>query len=132
MDDCIVIVDDDSDEIELIASALTTLDNNVKCLAFTGVADAINHVKAMDQLPLGIILDLNMPQLSGIDFLKCMQEPLRNNSMHVVVQSCAEPNEKTLNEIRSLGGFFIVKPYKYSDYADKLKALLLKWRKTNP
>jgi DNA-binding NtrC family response regulator len=128
MRDCIIIVDDDSDEIDWITSALKTLDSEVKCLSFNEAKLAMNHMKVMEDEPLAVILDLNMPEISGLDILRNMHDPVRNKQIHVIIHSCAEPPEKVMDEIRSLGGSFIIKPYTYSDYRENFRLLLLNWR----
>jgi DNA-binding NtrC family response regulator len=128
MRDCIIIVDDDSDEIDWITSALNTLDSEVKCLSFNEAKVAMNHMKAMEKKPLAVILDLNMPEISGLEILRNMQDPVRNKQIHVIIHSCTEPPEKIMAEITSLGGSFIIKPYTYTDYRETFRSLLLNWR----
>ena len=67
---CRVMVIDDS-EIDLLYAriVLERLDEPVEVLAFDSARDALGALKAAAERPQLILLDLNMPGMSGFDFL---------------------------------------------------------------
>ena len=75
----IVLVDDDIDDRTIILDAITQLSSatNVSC-AENGEAllQLLNEVKAVNQLPDLIILDLNMPKMNGTETLKNLKKPV--------------------------------------------------------
>lgn len=87
----VLAVDDDAELLELVITLLKRV--NIETM---GVENAIQAAQALRQPPLPdlLILDLMLPDISGIDFLKQMRSKSIFDSLPVLVLSAmAEPQE---------------------------------------
>jgi CheY-like chemotaxis protein len=108
----ILVLDDNRDALLVIESFLKTLDHAVS--AFTDPQEALLWLK--DVKPEFIIADLDMPEMSGYDFVK----RVRCYSQYAATQIvCVTGTEATDDEILA-GGFSAIlrKPVTLSDLMD--------------
>jgi DNA-binding response OmpR family regulator len=85
------------------------------------VNEAIKLIK--DKIPDLIILDLNMPELSGFDFLE-MKGKLNIEKIPVIVVSALDSHE-SIQHSKDLGvSCFISKPVKLDLVVEKVKSLI--------
>lgn len=66
----VMIVDDDADDRLFFKEAVQELDASVSCLEATDGVQALKVLKQQHVLPQYLFLDLNMPIMNGIEFLK--------------------------------------------------------------
>jgi CheY-like chemotaxis protein len=77
--------------------------------------------------PCIIILDLNMPRLSGIEFLKIIKEDEELRSIPVVVLTTSrEDQDKSACFKLGVAGYMI-KPIEYRQFVDLIDALSTYW-----
>src|SRR3954454_2461358 len=69
MERCILLIDDDPDEIDIFSEALAKMKKSIVCIQATGASAAMNLLDSL--LPDYIFLDINMPEING---LKCLEE----------------------------------------------------------
>jgi CheY-like chemotaxis protein len=82
----ILLVDDDIDDLNIIAEALTSHSGNIDITKAENGRDALKHLKEADgNYPNLIILDINMPVLDGKKTLLKLQEDAKLNSIPVVI-----------------------------------------------
>src|ERR1700759_1610469 len=65
----ILLIDDDEDDQELFQLVLSELNNNIDCTVMPGAKEALVHLKADPKAADLIFLDLNMPIMTGQQFL---------------------------------------------------------------
>ena len=97
------------------------------------VQEAKNGEEALEILhnkstyPDIILLDLNMPKVSGIDFLTIIKNNESLRHIPVIVLTTSN-NHKDLFECYKLGiSGYMLKPLKYEDYTSKIEKLLTYW-----
>ena len=78
-------------------------------------------------LPDIILLDLNMPRMSGIEFLNILKSDARLKYLPTIILTTSENRVDLLRcfEIGIAG--YIIKPLKYEDYERKLKRVFDYW-----
>lgn len=85
-----VVVDDDKDDLELIKDIYDEFQLSQYLKTFTSADDLLEYLydKAKnDALPSLIVLDYNMPKVSGIDLLQILKNDQRFGSIPVVFYS---------------------------------------------
>lgn len=93
----ILIADDDFEDKELIAEALNEVGMPDTMQFVDNGEEAINYLESLsaDQLPRLIVLDLNMPRLSGSQVLNIIKKDGRFKHITVVMYSTSiNPIEK--------------------------------------
>jgi len=80
-----------------------------------------------NNLPDMILLDLNMPDTNGIEFLNAIKSNSELKHIPVVVLTTSDSN-KDIVECYKIGiAGYVLKPLKYEDYEEKIKAVINYW-----
>ncbi|MHA7056320.1 response regulator [Aquimarina sp. M1] len=121
----------EDDEIERLKFVRVLDKNNYsyKLLEAQNGEEALDILENKNETPDVILLDLNMPRMSGLEFLKILKSNERLQYIPVVILSTSN-NHKDLKKSYEEGAAgYIVKPLKYDDYAEKIKSLVEYWGK---
>jgi CheY-like chemotaxis protein len=88
----ILLVDDDADDLLFLSSSFSTISPHVRLKQAYSVREAMSYLNRLsdEQLPSLIVIDYNMPQQDGLDFLKILHEQERFNEIKKVVLSTAQ------------------------------------------
>jgi CheY-like chemotaxis protein len=118
-----MLIDDDEDDREIFKNAIDHI-NKVSCTYFDSAGDALKVLISGEIAPDVIFLDLNMPIMSGQQFLKAIKSIAGLNTIPVIIFSTSA-NPKNIREVRELGAHnYIVKPYTYGELIEILKSVL--------
>ena len=121
----ILLVDDDADDQEIFLTALSQVTSDITCTAISSAVDAL-HKLTNKQISADVIfLDLNMPIMSGQQFLaEINKNPELKNIPVIIFSTSAHP--PTIQLTKELGAKdFITKPDKYDDLIYILKTILI-------
>ncbi len=88
--------------------------------------EALEILKGGD-LPDIIFLDLNMPRMSGIEFLTILKSDDRLKYLPTVILTTSENRADLLECFRIGIAGYIIKPLKYEDYESKIKKVFDYW-----
>ena len=95
----IIIIEDDPDEKGIMEEVIKELNFNNKLVHFNNATDAFHYLKTTSDQPFIIFCDVNLPEQSGIEFKRQIDEhkELRKKSIPFVFYSTsvsrAEVNE---------------------------------------
>lgn len=96
------------------------------------IVEAKNGEEALEELKKGslpdiILLDLNMPRMSGIEFLRILKSDKKLKYIPTIILSTSE-NRADLLTCFDIGiAGYIIKPLKYEDYEQKIKKVFDYW-----
>jgi two-component system, response regulator len=131
----ILLVEDNASDEELTLRALkkSNISNDV-VVARDGAA-ALDYLFARGawaardptELPQVVLLDLNLPRLSGIDVLKAIRADERTRLLPVVVLTSSKEDVDVLGCYRSGANSYIVKPVDFMQFADSVRQLGMYW-----
>jgi len=89
--------------------------------------EALKMLKEENFIPNIIILDLNMPRINGLEFLKI----LKNDDILRFIPSIVlttSSNHRDMFESYKIGiAGYVIKPLKYEDYEDRVSKLISYW-----
>jgi len=89
--------------------------------------EALEVLEDRSNLPDLILLDLNMPKMSGIEFLNILKNTDDFKHIPTVILTTSD-NQKDLFECYRIGiSGYILKPLKYDDYVKKIESVLTYW-----
>ena len=89
--------------------------------------EALNELRSASTLPDIILLDLNMPRMNGLEFLKILKADEVLKYLPTIVLTTSE-NQADLLEAYRIGiAGYVIKPLKPEDYEIKLKKVLEYW-----
>jgi DNA-binding response OmpR family regulator len=114
----VYLVDDDPDDREIIREAL--IENSYKgpVLPFENGKMLLNQLAnpGTDAKPDVVILDLNMPLLSGFEVLEELRKHQSFNKIPVIVLTASSKKEDEIRSFELGCNFFMTKPSKISEY----------------
>ena len=119
------LVDDDIDDQQIFAEALSELDDSINLLtAFSGLEALDTLRESTSRLPDLIFLDLNMPKMNGKQFLKEMKSnsTLANIPVVIYTTSSAKTDKDETLELGAQG--FIVKPDSYGAVCQAIRSIV--------
>tara|TARA_R110001592_G_scaffold58704_3_gene177610 strand:- start:251 stop:670 length:420 start_codon:yes stop_codon:yes gene_type:complete len=123
----ILFIEDDMIERMKFNRTVSKLDYENKIIEANNGEEALKILESTDLLPQIILLDLNMPRISGIEFLKRLKNDDRLRYIPTIVLTTSN-NQKDLLECYRIGiAGYILKPLKYDDYVNKIAKLLSYW-----
>lgn len=121
----ILLIDDDTDDQEIFMTAVNEIAESVTCSALSNAAEALKQLESNVINPEVIFLDLNMPVMSGQEFLMRIKNTTQLNKIPVIIFSTSS-NTNTISLMKEMGAHdFITKPNKYDQLVDVLKTTLL-------
>ena len=123
-----LLIEDDEIERLKFARVLQKNEYNHTLIEAENGEKALHHLENKEEgLPDLIFLDLNMPKMNGLEFLKILKSNPDLKYTPVVILSTSN-NHNDLKESYEIGiAGYIVKPLKYEDYAHKIKCLIEYW-----
>jgi CheY-like chemotaxis protein len=123
----ILLIEDDLIEVMKLNRATSSLQLNHNIKEANNGEVALKLLEQKDSLPDIILLDLNMPKISGIEFLKILKNDERLKYIPTIILTTSN-NQRDLLECYKIGiAGYVLKPLKYEDYVSKIEKLLAYW-----
>ena len=123
----ILLIEDDMIEVMKLNRTISSLKLDHKIMEANNGDEALKILEQKDRLPDIILLDLNMPKINGIEFLKILKGDKRLRYIPTIILTTSN-NKKDLLECFEIGiAGYILKPLKYEDYIVKIEKLLAYW-----
>lgn len=120
----ILLVDDDTEDQEIFETALELVGENLQCTSFSNAKDALHKLVAGEVNPDVIFLDLNMPVMSGQEFLMKIKKQDGICDIPVIIFSTSS-NQNTIKQMKELGAVdFLTKPSRFDTLVDSLKPII--------
>ena len=123
----ILLIEDDMIEIMKLNRTISRLKLDHTIVEANNGEEALEVLEQKDNLPDIILLDLNMPKINGIEFLKILKKDDILKYIPTIILSTSN-NQKDLLECYKTGvAGYVIKPLKYEDYVSKIEKLLAYW-----
>lgn len=134
----ILLVEDDPDHAELIIEILEEESNKEVILKRDG-QEALdyfqdNSVDTGDGMQSEIsivILDINLPKVSGLDVLKFLKNEPKYYLIPVIMFTTSSDHRTVAEAYKSGANGYITKPISYDEFVNKIRLLKEYWLKTN-
>jgi CheY-like chemotaxis protein len=123
----ILLIDDDIIEVMKLKRVVDSLALNHKITEASNGEEALNILRQKDNNPDIILLDLNMPKISGIEFITILKE----NKDFKCIPTIILTTSSNMNDIKKcceigIAGY-VIKPLKYEDYVSNIEKILAYW-----
>ncbi|WP_411029939.1 response regulator [Spongiimicrobium sp. 3-5] len=123
----VLFIEDDTIETMKLQRTVSKLQLKHRITETKNGEEALEVLKSGAKLPDIILLDLNMPRMSGIEFLKVLKADETFKYLPTIVLTTSE-NRADLLECYRIGiAGYVIKPLKYEDYEEKLKKVFQYW-----
>lgn len=123
----ILFIEDDMIERMKFERTVSKLGFENKIIEASNGEEALQILEEKDVVPNIIFLDLNMPRISGLEFLQKLKSDDRLKFIPTIVLTTSN-NHKDVLECYRIGiAGYILKPLKYEDYVNKIDKVLSYW-----
>ncbi len=124
----IMLVEDDSVDAMTVKRAFGELKVSNELIRVINGEEAINYLKGhLDKKPCVILLDLNMPKMNGIEFLKVVKADDELRPIPVVVLTTSKDDRDKMESFNACVAGYIVKPVDYRKFVEAMRILNLYW-----
>ena len=123
----ILFIEDDIVETMKMNRTINKLEVPYKIQEAENGEQALDILNKGGELPDLILLDLNMPKINGLEFLRILKDDERLKYIPTIVLTTSN-NRKDVLECYRIGiAGYILKPLKYEDYVSKIHKVLAYW-----
>lgn len=117
----LVVVDDSAEELRLARACFERSSWSGEIVALGSGRDLLDHLDAVERgeapMPAAVLLDANMPGMSGLETLRALRSRERFARLPVVVVFSASDNPDHAREAETLGAdAYQTKPERLKDY----------------
>ncbi len=127
--DPILLVEDDLLDIMTLKRGLRDINaENPLNVSYDGES-ALEFLRDPNSpIPALILLDLNMPRMNGLEFLKILKSHSDWCKIPVVILTTSQEEQDRLTSFELSAAGYIVKPLEYPAFVEKLKILYQYWQ----
>lgn len=123
----VLLIEDDMIEVMKFKRAISSLNLSHDIIEANNGEEALKLLEKKDQLPDIVLLDLNMPKISGIEFLRILKSNEYLKYLPTIIVTTSS-NKKDLIACYEEGiAGYLIKPLKYEEYVLKIDRLLSYW-----
>ena len=123
----ILLVEDDNVDAITVRRALKDLNVPNSVVHQLDGEDALKYLRSDDKKPCVILLDLNMPRMNGIDFLKIIKNDDELKKIPVIVMTTSKDERDKMESFEFSVAGYIIKSTDYKKFVESLKILNLYW-----
>lgn len=135
----ILVVEDNPDHLELTVSTLEEQGVKAKIVAARDGAIALQYLfghgphagRDTREQPAFILLDMNLPKLSGLDVLRCLRRNPITALVPVIMLTSSGEHSDMLACYQSGANGFVRKPINFAEFTQKLACLQAYWLGVN-
>jgi two-component system response regulator len=135
----VLLVEDNPNDEELTCDALSRNGLLNAVIVARDGAEALDYLfgrgsyqgRDVNDLPVVVLLDLNLPKLSGMDVLRAIRADARTRLLPVVILTSSGEDIDLVDGYENGANSYVVKPVGYSEFTDAVKRLGLFWTLTN-
>ena len=124
----ILLVEDDNVDAMTVRRALKDLNVPNGIVHQLDGENALEYLRSSDnERPCVILLDLNMPRMNGIDFLKIIKNDDELKQIPVIVMTTSKDERDKMESFEFSIAGYIIKSTDYKKLVESLKILNLYW-----
>jgi two-component system response regulator len=135
----ILLVEDSEDDVDLTLRALAKQNIGNAVQVVRDGAEALDFLFARGayagrdprDLPQLVLLDINLPKLSGIQVLRRMRENQVTSIVPVVMLTTSEQDEDVVESYSSGANSYVQKPIDFEEFTEAVKQLGIYWLLVN-
>jgi DNA-binding response OmpR family regulator len=131
----ILLVEDNPDDVELTIRAFKKNNISNKVIIAQNGAEALDYLlgrgmykeRDLKDLPVLIMLDLNLPKINGFEVLKAIRQNETTKLLPVVILTSSNQDEDMIESYKLGANSYIHKPVDFKDFMEVVRLLGLYW-----
>ena len=122
----ILILEDDTIDVMTLKRALKGINLNNEIIV-AGNGEEGLHVLEKGTIASLIFLDINMPRMNGIEFLKALRSEERFKHIPVIIMTTSKEDEEKMESFRLGVAGYMLKPMDYTKFFEIIKTIDYYW-----
>lgn len=124
----VLLVEDDSVDAMTVSRAFKDLKIANQLVIRLNGEEALDYLRGnSNEKPCVILLDLNMPKMNGIEFLKIAKADEDMKKIPVIVLTTSKDDQDKVNSFELSVAGYIVKPVDYTKFVEAMRILDMYW-----
>lgn len=124
----ILIIEDDYVDVMTVKRALKDIKVSNQVIVKENGEDALQYLQEQsNELPAIILLDLNMPRMNGIEFLKIIKQNERLLTIPVVVLTTSRSEQDKIDSYKLGVAGYVIKSVNYHEFVDMVQKITSYW-----
>jgi len=124
----VLLVEDDTVDAMTVKRAFKDLKVVNELIHKVNGEEALTYLRdEANTKPCVILLDLNMPKMNGLEFLKVAKDDEQLKEIPVVVLTTSKEEEDKMESFKLSVAGYIVKPVNYVKFVDAVRIIDLYW-----
>lgn len=124
----ILLVEDDNVDAMTVKRGVRDLKVDHSVIHLVNGDEAMKYLTSPDmEKPFVVLLDLNMPKMNGIEFLKVMKTHSELKTIPVIVLTTSKEQRDILSSFELGASGYMVKPVDYSKFVEILSKIMIYW-----
>jgi len=124
----IMLIEDDSVDTMTVRQAMKDLHITNSMIHSVNGEEALNYLTdPATEKPFIILLDLNMPKMSGTEFLKVIKAEVKLKTIPVIVLTTSKEKRDVLESYELGAAGYMIKPVDYVKFVDVINTVMLYW-----
>jgi two-component system response regulator len=131
----ILLVEDRQDDIDLTLRALRMSNVANEVVVVRDGAEALDYLfsqdkyagRPADDLPQLILLDINLPKLSGLEVLRRLRSDDRTKLLPVVMLTTSRHDRDVIESYANGANSFVQKPVSFNEFTEAVRQLGVYW-----
>ena len=124
----VLLVEDDSVDAMTVKRSLQDLGAKTLLVRSTNGEEALEYLRNEDnEMPCIILLDLNMPKMNGIEFLKVIKADERLKKIPVIVLTTSKEDRDVVDSFELSVAGYMIKPVDYKQFVEAMRTLHMYW-----
>ena len=124
----VLLVEDDSIDAMTVRRAFGDLNLSNRLAHAVNGEEALNYLRSEENSdPCVILLDLNMPRMNGVEFLRVIKDDDQLRRIPVIVLTTSNEERDVIDSFRLSVAGYIVKPVDYQKYVEAIRTIDLYW-----
>ena len=127
-DKCILLVEDDEVDVMTVRRALKDLKVANPLEVTQNGEEALAYLNDMAKSkPCVILLDINMPRMNGIEFLREREKDPAKKSIQVIVLTSSREEQDMVESYKLGVAGYMIKPVDYQQFIETIRVIDLYW-----
>lgn len=127
--DSILLVEDDTVDAMTVKRAMREIDVSNTLVHVVNGEEALKYLHDPDNpRPTIILLDINMPKMNGIEFLKIAKGEPEIQNIPVVVLTTSSNDRDILQTFHLSVAGYMLKPVDYEDFVETIRVIDSYWK----
>ncbi len=112
----IYLVDDDADDLIFIKGAFERYRSNIEIKTFSNGLELVTSLKDSPVVPIIVLMDLNMPVMSGLEALKLIRKLKYFKNLNIIIFSTSNSSQERTECLKYGATDYLCKPCSIEEY----------------